>query len=61
MDLREISGIINKLQKVGLARCEVCNSETRFSDVNEFKGTFLCPECLQKAAWETEDTIELPS
>ena len=60
MDQREMSEIIARMQRVGLARCEACNSLVKFSEINEYKGTLICATCLQEVAWQDEASIELP-
>jgi predicted RNA-binding Zn-ribbon protein involved in translation (DUF1610 family) len=61
MELREIELILIKLQKVGTAACESCNKQVKFSDVEVFGGSYLCPDCMRKVIWAKNDIIELPS
>ena len=59
MELEEIILVLQKLNRIGLARCESCNGTMNFTEAVEMSGLYLCPQCIQKAAWNTEDTIEL--
>ena len=59
MELDEMIAVLKKLHRVGLARCEGCNSTMKFSEAIEIRGSLLCPECLKKSAWGSENTIEL--
>jgi hypothetical protein len=61
MELKEIDLILAKLEKVGIANCESCNSQVRFSEIDIYNGIYLCPECLKKIAWKAEGVLELPS
>jgi hypothetical protein len=61
MELKDIELILAKLEKVGIATCESCNCQVRFSEVDIYNGTYLCPECLRKIAWKAEGVLELPS
>ena len=61
VDLREIDDILAKLQKVGTATCESCNLQTKFNEIEMFNGSYLCPDCLRKIAWRTDNVVELPS
>jgi len=61
MDLREIEDTLLKLQKVGIATCEACDQQFKFSDIEVFGGSYLCPSCLRKAVWKPEDIVELSS
>jgi len=60
MDQREMSEVVARMQKVGLARCEACNSLVKFSEIHEYKGSLICAPCLQEVAWQDEGSIELP-
>jgi hypothetical protein len=61
MELKEIDNLLSKLEKVGIARCESCSKETKFFEITIFNGSYLCPDCLRRAAWKTEGVLELPS
>jgi hypothetical protein len=61
MELKEIDLILSKLEKVGIAACESCGRQTKFSEIDIFNGTYLCPECLRKIAWKAEGILELPA
>jgi hypothetical protein len=61
MDQREMEIILTKLLKVGTAACESCHMQVKFSEIDIFNGTYLCPDCLRKVSWQQEDTIELAS
>ncbi len=61
MNNEEMTAILTKLVKVGLAKCEMCGGTNKFTEINDFKGALLCPECLKKAAWKSDESIELPS
>jgi RNA polymerase-binding transcription factor DksA len=59
MELKEIEIALLKLHKVGLAVCESCNQQARFSEINVFNGVYLCISCLRKIAWKQEEPVEL--
>jgi formylmethanofuran dehydrogenase subunit E len=59
--MKEIEMVLQKLHKVGVVSCESCNRQVRFSEVDLFKGTYLCLDCLRKIAWKPEEILELPS
>lgn len=59
MEAKEMNDLLNKMQRVGLGRCEGCQSQTRLADLVEFNASFICPDCLRKMAWTSDDTIEL--
>jgi hypothetical protein len=61
MELKEIENMLTKLDKVGIATCEMCNIQVKFADIDLFNGTYVCPECLRKLAWRAEGVLELPS
>jgi predicted RNA-binding Zn-ribbon protein involved in translation (DUF1610 family) len=61
MELREIEFVLQKLQRVGIATCESCSQQAKFSEVDIFNGTYLCPDCLKKIAWRPEEILELPA
>jgi hypothetical protein len=61
MEIKEIETMLMKLDKVGIAVCESCNQQVKFAEITIFSGTYLCPECLRKAAWKVEGVLELPS
>lgn len=61
MELKEIEAILQKLNRVGVAQCESCNQHAKFSEVDNYNGVFLCPDCLRKIAWKPEEMLELPS
>jgi predicted RNA-binding Zn-ribbon protein involved in translation (DUF1610 family) len=61
MDIREIETMLTKLQKVGIATCESCNIQIKFSEIETFNGTYLCPKCLKNIVWKPEGVVELPS
>jgi len=60
MDIKDIEATILKLQKVGFACCESCKRQSPFSEIENFNGSYLCPDCLKKVIWKPEDVIELP-
>ena len=60
MDIRDIEAAIIKLQKVGFATCESCKKVLPFSEIENFNGTYLCPDCLRKDIWKPQGVIELP-
>jgi hypothetical protein len=59
MELDEMILVLQKLNRIGLARCESCNGSMKFTEAVEMSGLYLCPQCILKAAWNTGDTIEL--
>jgi hypothetical protein len=61
MELKEIENMLTKLDKVGIATCEICNAQVKFSEIDLFNGSYVCPECLRKLAWKAEGVLELPS
>jgi len=61
MELKEIELVLQKLQRVGLALCESCNQQVRFSEMDLYNGIYLCPDCLRKIAWRPEEILELPA
>jgi hypothetical protein len=61
MELREIEAMLAKLQKVGFASCETCHKQMQFSEIEIYRGYYLCPECMRKEIWKIEGEVELPA
>jgi predicted RNA-binding Zn-ribbon protein involved in translation (DUF1610 family) len=61
MEMKEVELIVQKLQRVGVAYCDSCNRQVRFSEIDFYSGAYLCPECLRKIAWKPEEILELPT
>ena len=59
MDQREMEIILAKLLKVGSATCEACGMQAKFSEIDVYNGSYLCPDCMRKITWAQHEIIEL--